>query len=976
MMALINCPECGKEISDRAYSCPTCGFPIHEYLEEQQEKKEKELELQREKERQKKIEITRSEYSDEKAFIIKNTTIKLNRNKIICAYVGAELNKLKNVLHEDVVNLFFDIDNGPSKYRPNEFYEYASNLAYSLVKRIMTRTSEIYKRIMVDAGYNFDDIDESNIKILNYDEITKSLIKRHREEYEDFDLARMNASVEYTHTTATNDDYIQRVYASSIIGLVKKDITSKIVNSCVKMLKHSSVQSKLIKAERDYGQTLLKATIKLNISVFGVFDSYVDNAVETYHKYLLDELLKNNCLFEIEMYPKDGFDSTSIFEFFEDESRSNEENGDYLVNCLINNPGMKTLYMIAMTSIKLNKNDIIEIIKLIDSFGYKDYLIESFKKMDNVAYKYFEEGFDYDEIVNEATKAARQYNGLTFETVEEKDWFISDEKKYESVLKEISNVVWINDRFVDLYKMLVDFGEPHSEAYKIQYNSVMPKYKIVCDELYNNGFIEKIRKAANALLNNESSYVEKYNVENLDKSKKKLEEFFQNLSSLFAESELPILRYESNRKALIITTKAFYVSENKSKEILERFDVEDIERITVNESGLISSGSVIIYTSSNCHCIIDSVSLSGKEFTYITRFANELIKVVANNSKIINRYIQGIVSNSPKGFFDEKNILKELRNVVLFRYLIKKTRFFDIRSDNLIFKWNFEINHQDSGALQTIYTLVERNNLGAEWLIYYDGDVLLTNKRIYFFSKYDDIDNKIDFFNLDDYFEFFSCKKETMDLVEYRMYLFLDDRGNVKANYRYNRFSNKSGLEELMDIISSANLIIRNCYSFYHNKVITYCRNCNKVIYSSDRNSKYKKIRRCPKCNSKSENGYEKSFWVYERVKECLEELDEKKVIDEIELMRSNIQKLVINSQKKSEDGIVNPSNKNDDKQSNQKGFEEFINEFVEEERKKPLVEFEDDEITKKVFCVYCGNKINKNSKFCNFCGKNNKYGG
>lgn len=27
-MALINCPECGKQISDKAASCPNCGYPI------------------------------------------------------------------------------------------------------------------------------------------------------------------------------------------------------------------------------------------------------------------------------------------------------------------------------------------------------------------------------------------------------------------------------------------------------------------------------------------------------------------------------------------------------------------------------------------------------------------------------------------------------------------------------------------------------------------------------------------------------------------------------------------------------------------------------------------------------------------------------------------------------------------------------------------------------------------------------------
>jgi hypothetical protein len=29
-MALINCPECQKEISNKATSCPNCGYPISE----------------------------------------------------------------------------------------------------------------------------------------------------------------------------------------------------------------------------------------------------------------------------------------------------------------------------------------------------------------------------------------------------------------------------------------------------------------------------------------------------------------------------------------------------------------------------------------------------------------------------------------------------------------------------------------------------------------------------------------------------------------------------------------------------------------------------------------------------------------------------------------------------------------------------------------------------------------------------------
>ena len=34
-MALINCPECGKEVSNVAESCPHCGYPIKRHIEKQ-----------------------------------------------------------------------------------------------------------------------------------------------------------------------------------------------------------------------------------------------------------------------------------------------------------------------------------------------------------------------------------------------------------------------------------------------------------------------------------------------------------------------------------------------------------------------------------------------------------------------------------------------------------------------------------------------------------------------------------------------------------------------------------------------------------------------------------------------------------------------------------------------------------------------------------------------------------------------------
>lgn len=37
-MALMKCPECHKEISDQAVSCPNCGYPIREKLKQKKEK--------------------------------------------------------------------------------------------------------------------------------------------------------------------------------------------------------------------------------------------------------------------------------------------------------------------------------------------------------------------------------------------------------------------------------------------------------------------------------------------------------------------------------------------------------------------------------------------------------------------------------------------------------------------------------------------------------------------------------------------------------------------------------------------------------------------------------------------------------------------------------------------------------------------------------------------------------------------------
>lgn len=88
-MALMKCPECGNDVSDKAKSCPHCGYPIEEFLIAQKEEPAIE-----EKE---KCPYCGSESIDSEGYcndcgmkIVDSKKKIINPNKVLCPKCGAE----------------------------------------------------------------------------------------------------------------------------------------------------------------------------------------------------------------------------------------------------------------------------------------------------------------------------------------------------------------------------------------------------------------------------------------------------------------------------------------------------------------------------------------------------------------------------------------------------------------------------------------------------------------------------------------------------------------------------------------------------------------------------------------------------------------------------------------------------------------------------------------------------------------------
>lgn len=97
-MALINCPECGKEISDKSNVCIHCGYPISKYLEDKRRREEEiaENEKKLKQEKQERENKEKEKYWCRKCY---------RQNSIgedYCVFCGARLTPMYEMEHLEI----------------------------------------------------------------------------------------------------------------------------------------------------------------------------------------------------------------------------------------------------------------------------------------------------------------------------------------------------------------------------------------------------------------------------------------------------------------------------------------------------------------------------------------------------------------------------------------------------------------------------------------------------------------------------------------------------------------------------------------------------------------------------------------------------------------------------------------------------------------------------------------------------------
>lgn len=446
-MALINCPECNKRISNQAVSCPDCGFPVAQFFLNQ---KKEQARLQYETE----ISQKKEKLNELNSITIFNHSFSYSYNNILCIkLVNCLCNAKKNThkLYEDTLK---DLDN-------DLIYEkfYLNNVeenAYSFIVAIATNTLPYIKRFLSDedlySDQVFKDIEDIIVDEEWLENYVSDFCNYHYKIYKEIDLAEMNAHMQYHddyYKAGTPSQPIQSFYANDFLNMIKGTISSKLFNSVAEGLTAGGVKRLENAAKNKYYSQVFKLMFYFEILIVAKFDSYVDDIIDSILDSIINYFIEEAILSEkyipsISNYNYDNYTKYICSGTYEDKK-------SLFLKTVIKNPCRIATYSDFLVNIDISENDYTEVLRLFKFFWpNKDLQAQiklsekKFKRINEknkaIAAKKKEE----QEAKEAATleKELNDYKKALINIINNKLWFVNFKeflRDYDAVASKVNN---------------------------------------------------------------------------------------------------------------------------------------------------------------------------------------------------------------------------------------------------------------------------------------------------------------------------------------------------------------------------------------------------------------------------------------------------------------------------------------------------------------------------------------------------------
>ena len=297
-MALIQCPECKKEVSERAYSCPICGFPLNEYFEEQSEK-QKLIEEEKARKVCKEYLIQKSvDYAKRTKFVLNDKEISFDQNEKICALIGANFQFKEESIHRKIQELLLSEDN-PADMNEVSFSRYIDYLVQLLCEPLIDEC--LYWSRKFTEEDEMEELEECICSAFSHDNLRNKLFSAYVGAKRDYDLKCDNAHLQYHdeyYAAGTPAQPIKEIYSSTLSGLVAANISARLVNGVTRVVTEGGVKKREEKAQNKYYETVYKERLICNTIIYSALDNFVDSYVKAYKGLVLDCFVEKGELFE------------------------------------------------------------------------------------------------------------------------------------------------------------------------------------------------------------------------------------------------------------------------------------------------------------------------------------------------------------------------------------------------------------------------------------------------------------------------------------------------------------------------------------------------------------------------------------------------------------------------------------------------------------------------------------------------------